>query len=325
MKILVTGGAGYIGSHVCKCLAAKGYLPIAYDNLSRGRRAAVKWGPLELGDIAERDRLRTVLEHYSPAAVMHFAAFAYVGESMEKPLMYYRNNVGGTTVLLETLADLRQIPFIFSSSCVTYGIPKKLPITEDHPQRPINPYGYSKLFVERILADIGRASGLPWVSLRYFNASGADPSGDIGEVHDPEPHLIPNILAAARDGKAVSINGTDYDTPDGTCVRDYVHVLDIADAHLRALEYLLAKGESCSLNLANSRSHSVKEVIAAAERVCGCTIPANVAPRRPGDPAILIGAADRARNLLGWVPTRSDLETQIADAWNWMRCQRPLR
>jgi UDP-glucose-4-epimerase GalE len=245
VNILVTGGAGYIGSHVCKCLAGKGYLPVAYDNLSRGHRAAVKWGPLELGDIAERDRLRTVLEHYRPAAVMHFAAFAYVGESIEKPLMYYRNNVAGTTVLLEILADVRRIPFIFSSSCVIYGVPEKLPITEDHPQRPINPYGHSKLFVERILADIGRASGLRWVSLRYFNASGADPYGDIGEVHDPEPHLIPNVLAAARDGKAVSINGTDYDTPDGTCVRDYVHVLDIADAHLRALDYLLAKGESC--------------------------------------------------------------------------------
>jgi UDP-glucose-4-epimerase GalE len=297
-------------------------------------RPILSWGsslntapktPLALGDIADRDRLRTVIEHYRPAAVMHFAGFAYVGESVENPLMYYRNNVVGTTVLLETLVNLMPIPFIFSSSCVTYGIPKKLPIIEDHPQRPINPYGSSKLFVERILADIGRACGLPWVSLRYFNASGADPSREIGEVHDPEPHLIPSILAAARDGKAVSINGIDYDTPDGTCVRDYVHVLDIADAHLRALDYLLAKGESCSLNLANSQGHSVKEVIAAAERVCGCAIPANVAPRRPGDPAILIGAADRARNLLGWVPTRSDIEIQIADAWNWMRSQRLFR
>jgi UDP-glucose-4-epimerase GalE len=326
MNILVTGGAGYIGSHVCKCLAAKGHLPVAYDNLCRGHRAAVKWGPLELGDIAEQDRLRTVLEQYHPAAVMHFAALAYVGESVERPIMYYCNNVAGTTVLLQTLTDLWRVPFIFSSSCVTYGIPERVPITEDHPQRPINPYGFSKLVVERMLFDIGRISGLPWISLRYFNASGADPSGDIGEMHDPEPHLIPNVLAAARDGRAVSINGTDYDTLDGTCVRDYVHVLDIADAHIRALDYLIAKGESCSLNLANSKGYSVKEVIATAERVCGRSISANTAPRRPGDPPILIGEADRARNLLGWTPTRSDLEIQIADAWNWMCSQcNPLR
>jgi UDP-glucose-4-epimerase GalE len=277
----------------------------------------VKWGPLEIGDIADRDKLRAVLKRYRPAAVMHFAAFAYVGESVEKPLLYYRNNVAGSVVLFETILEFGTLPVIFSSSCVTYGIPNNIPISEDHPQNPINPYGCSKLFVERMLMDSGRAFGLPWVSLRYFNAAGADPDGDIGEDHNPETHLIPLVLRAARDETAVEIYGIDYDTPDGTCVRDYIHVVDIAEAHLRALKYLLAKSQSCALNLANARGYSVKEVIAAAERVCGRTITAKVAPRRPGDPPILIGSAKRAHELLGWSAERSNLEVQIADAWKW--------
>jgi UDP-arabinose 4-epimerase len=318
MKILVTGGAGYIGSHACKVLAAKGFEPIVYDNLSRGNRWAVKWGPLELGDIADTVRLRAVIEQYRPAALMHFAAYAYVGESVEFPLLYYRNNVCGTSSLLQTLIDFQPIPVVFSSTCATYGIPEMTPISEDHPQRPINPYGFSKLVVERMLADLDAANGLRSISLRYFNAAGADPDGQIGEAHDPEPHLIPLVLAAARDGTPLRVFGNDYDTPDGTCVRDYIHVLDIADAHVRAIEYLIGGGASCALNLANARGYSVKEVIAAAERVCGKPIRVEMAPRRAGDPAVLIGAPEMAQTLLGWKPARSDLELQIIDAWNWM-------
>ncbi len=318
MKILVTGGAGYIGSHACKLLAANGFDPIVFDNLSRGNRWAVRWGPLEIGDIADSGRVRAVLERYRPAALMHFAAYAYVGESIEHPLLYYQNNVAGTTSLLAALIDFKPIPVIFSSTCATYGNPETSPISEDHPQRPVNPYGFSKLIVERMLADLGAAYGLRSISLRYFNAAGADPDGEIGETHDPEPHLIPVVLAAGRDGRSVRIFENDYDTKDGTCVRDYIHVLDIADAHVRALNYLLDGGASCSLNLANARGHSVKEVIAAAERVCGKPIRVEMSSRRAGDPAVLIGTSERARTLLGWKPARSDLEIQIGDAWNWM-------
>jgi UDP-arabinose 4-epimerase len=318
MKILVTGGAGYIGSHACKLLAAKGFEPIVYDNLSRGNRWAVKWGPLEVGDIADSIRLRAVLEEYRPAALMHFAAYAYVGESVEFPLLYYRNNVGGTSSMLQTLIDFQPIPIVFSSTCATYGVPETVPISEDHPQRPINPYGFSKLVAERMLADLDAANGLRSIALRYFNAAGADPDGEIGEAHDPEPHLIPLVLAAARDGNPVRVFGNDYDTSDGTCVRDYVHVLDIADAHVRAIDYLIKGGASSSINLANARGYSVKEVIATAERVCGKPIRVEMAPRRAGDPAVLIGALERAQKLLGWKPARSDLELQISDAWNWM-------
>jgi UDP-arabinose 4-epimerase len=318
MKILVTGGAGYIGSHACKLLAAKGFEPIVYDNLSRGNRWAVKWGPLEVGDIADSILLRAVLEKYRPAALMHFAAYAYVGESVEFPLLYYRNNVGGTSSMLQTLIDFQPIPVVFSSTCAIYGVPEAVPISEDHPQRPINPYGFSKLVAERMLADLDTAHGLRSIALRYFNAAGADPDGEIGEAHDPEPHLIPLVLAAARDGNPVHVFGDDYDTSDGTCVRDFVHVLDIADAHVRAIDYLIMGGASSSINLANARGYSVKEVIATAERVCGKPIRVEMAPRRAGDPAVLIGALERAQKLLGWKPTRSDLELQITDAWNWM-------
>jgi UDP-glucose-4-epimerase GalE len=319
LNILVTGGAGFIGSHACKLLAAKGHMPVTYDNLSRGHRAAVKWGPLEIGEIEDRQRLQAVLEQYRPDALMHFAAFAYVAESVEQPELYFRNNVTGSRVLFDTLIEHRPAPVIFSSSCVTYGIPETIPITESHPQRPINPYGETKLKGEQILADLGKKYGMPWVALRYFNAAGADPEGEIGEDRDPETHLIPLVLKAARDNKTVSIFGTDYNTPDGTCIRDYIHVVDIADAHLRALDYLLANGKSCALNLANARGYSVKEVIAAAERVCGRAIAIEAAPKRPGDPPVLVGSAERAQGLLGWTPKRAALETQIADAWNWFK------
>jgi UDP-arabinose 4-epimerase len=319
MKIIVTGGAGYIGSHVCKVLAAKGFEPIVLDNLSRGNRWAVKWGPLEQVDIADSMGVRRVLEKYRPAAMMHFAAYAYVGESVENPLLYYRNNVTGTASLLQTILDFQAIPFVFSSTCSTYGIPDVIPIPEDHPQRPINPYGFSKLVVERMLADLNTARGLRSVALRYFNAAGGDPDGEIGEAHDPETHLIPLVLAAARDGNPVDVFGDDYDTGDGTCVRDYIHVLDIAEAHVRALKYLLRGGTSCSLNLANARGYSVKEVIATAERVSGKPILTRIASRRAGDPAVLIGSPERAQAVLGWKPARLDLEIQIRDAWNWMQ------
>jgi UDP-glucose-4-epimerase GalE len=249
---------------------------------------------------------------------MHFAAFAYVGESVDQPLLYYENNFCGTRAMLRTLLDHQSIPVVFSSSCATYGAPETVPIAEDHVQRPINPYGQSKLFVERMLMDLNMANGLPWVALRYFNAAGADPDGEIGEAHDPETHLIPLVLAAARGGPPIRIFGDDYETPDGSCVRDYVHVCDIAAAHVQALDYLLKGGNSCALNLANSRGYSVKEVIAAAKRVCGRDVSFELAPRRPGDPPILIGDASRARALLEWMPARSDLETQIGDAWRWV-------
>jgi UDP-glucose-4-epimerase GalE len=318
LNILVTGGAGFIGSHACKTLAAKGYVPITYDNLSRGHREAVKWGPLEIGDIADGSRVRIVLEQYQPVAVMHFAAYAYVGESVENPLLYYRNNIAGSAALLQSLVDFKRLPFVFSSSCATYGIPESIPITEDHPQRPISPYGFTKLVVERMLADLGAAQQLRWVALRYFNAAGSDPDRDIGEMHEPETHLIPLILKAARSGIPVQIFGTDYQTPDGTCIRDYVHVNDIADAHVRALDYLLSGGESCALNLANARGYSITEVIAAAQQVCGRVIPVKFVARRAGDPPALVGSAERAHALLGWSPARSHLDVQIDDAWKWV-------
>jgi UDP-arabinose 4-epimerase len=319
LNILVTGGAGFIGSHVCKVLARRKLVPVVYDNLSRGHRSAVKWGPLEVGEIADAQRLREVLDKYQPAAVMHFAAYINVGESVQKPVLYYYNNVAATASLLQTLIDYKPIPFVFSSTAAVYGMPEKVPIPEDHPLQPINPYGWSKLFVETMLADAGRAHKLPWIALRYFNAAGSDPDGEIGEQHDPETHLIPLVIKAALGKTAIQVFGTDYATTDGTCIRDYIHVMDIADAHARALDHLLAGGESCALNLANARGFSVKEVISAAERVCGQQIKVQTTARRPGDPAVLIGAADRAHTLLGWKPARSDLGLQIADAWNWYK------
>src|SRR5262249_22506271 len=250
---------------------------------------------------------------------MHFAAYAYVAESVEQPLLYYRNNFANTVALLQAVVDLRRMPVVFSSSCATYGIPERVPITEKHPQHPINPYGRSKFFVERLLTDLQVAYGLPWIALRYFNAAGGDPGGEVGEAHDPETHLIPLVLAAARTGAPVRIFGEDYDTPDGTCVRDYVHVSDIADAHVQALDYLLKGGHSCALNLANSRGYSIKEVVAVAEKVSGRSVPLDIVGRRPGDPTILIGDAGLARAVLGWRPIHSDLETQIRHAWNWLK------
>lgn len=319
MKILVTGGAGYIGSHACKALAASGFEPITYDNLSRGNRWSVQWGPFEEGDIAHTGRLMEVLRHHRPAAVMHFAAFAYVGESVDHPLMYYRNNIAGSLSLLTALVETGVIPLVFSSTCATYGIPERVPILETDPQRPINPYGFSKLSVERMLADAGQAHGLRSISLRYFNAAGADQDGQIGEAHEPETHLVPRVLQAAASGGTVEVYGNDYPTHDGTCVRDYVHVSDIADAHVLGLKHLLSARKSGVFNLANVRGYSVLEVIAAAERVTGERIKVKIAGRRPGDPPELVGSAAAARQALGWNPAKSDIETQVRDAWSWMQ------
>jgi UDP-arabinose 4-epimerase len=316
--VLVTGGAGYIGSHACKALSKAGYLPIAYDNLVYGHEWAVKWGPLERGDILDRARLDAVIAAYKPLAVMHFAAFAYVGESVTDPGKYYRNNVAGSLNLIEAARDHGIENFVFSSSCATYGTPARVPITEDMPQIPINPYGASKLMVERILADFGVAHSLKSIALRYFNAAGADPQTEIGEAHDPETHLIPLVLDAASGRReTLTVFGTDYDTPDGTCIRDYIHVTDLADAHVKAVETLRAGAPSGAYNLGIGQGFSVREVIAAAERETGLKVPVIFGPRRAGDPAQLISAPEKAREALGWQPQITDIGDMLRSAWAW--------
>jgi UDP-arabinose 4-epimerase len=318
MRVLVTGGAGYVGSHACKALRAAGHEPVAYDNLVYGHREAARWGPLETGDIADRARVDVVLEKYRPDALMHFAAYAYVGESVRDPGKYYRNNVSGSLTLLEAMRD-HDIRFIvFSSSCATYGVPARVPIDEDAPQLPINPYGASKQMIERMLADFAAAHGIRYSCLRYFNAAGADSDGEIGELHDPETHLIPLVLQAALGQRPkVAIYGNDYPTPDGTCIRDFVHVSDLADAHVAALSYLTKGGNSVALNLGSGRGHSVREVIDVAKIIIGLDVPEVLAPRRPGDPPVLVADTARASQVLGWRAARSDLERVIADAWAW--------
>ena len=320
--VLVTGGAGYVGSHACKALARAGFTPVAYDNLSRGRRRLARFGPLEVGDIRDRGRLDAALRRHRVEAVMHFAAYAYVGESVAAPALYYQNNLAGTLDLLEAMRARDIGLLVFSSTCATYGVPARTPITEDAEQRPINPYGMSKLAVERVLADFGAAYGLRSVALRYFNAAGADPDAEIGEDHDPEPHLVPRVLmAAAGTLPEVEVFGTDYPTPDGTCVRDYVHVSDLGEGHVQALEYLRGGGASVALNLGTGRGHSVREVIAAAERVTGRRVPVRQAPRRPGDPPVLVADPSRARALLGFAPRHAGIEDIVASAWRWHRGQ----
>jgi UDP-glucose-4-epimerase GalE len=316
--VLVTGGAGYIGAHACKSLARAGYEPVVFDNLSRGHRAAVRWGPLIQGELADRERLRSAIEQYRVAAVMHFAAYAYVGESVSDPALYYRNNLGGSLSLLEAMRASGVDRMVFSSTCATYGIPDSVPIEETAPQLPVNPYGETKLAIERALHWYGQAYGVRSVSLRYFNAAGADPDGEIGESHDPETHLVPLVLQAACGRRAqIDIYGTDYPTPDGTAIRDYIHVADLAAAHLRAFEHLRAGNGSVALNLGTGRGHSVREVIAAAEAVAGKTVPRREVARRPGDPAALVADPARAAELLGWRAEMSDLETIIRTALAW--------
>jgi UDP-glucose-4-epimerase GalE len=317
-RVLVTGGAGYIGSHAAKALDAAGYEPVVFDNLARGHRSAVRWGPFIEGDLANRALLGDSLRRLEIGAVMHFAASAYVGESMTKPELYFGNNVVNSVNLLEAMRETGVRQIVFSSTCATYGIPQSVPIREEMPQRPINPYGESKLMVERMLHWYGVAHGFAHMALRYFNAAGADPDGEIGEHHDPETHLIPLVLDAALGRRPrVEIYGTDYPTPDGTAVRDYIHVSDLAEAHVLALKHLQEGGASGALNLATGQGHSVRDVIAAAERVTRRTVPRHEIERRAGDPPALVADAGRARQILGWNPRLSDLETIVATAWRW--------
>ena len=316
--VLVTGGAGYIGSHACKALAGAGFQPVVFDNLSRGHREAVRWGPLVEGDLADRQRLCAALIEHKVEAVMHFAAYAYVGESVTDPALYYRNKLGGTLSLLEALREAGIGEIVFSSTCATYGIPDGVPIREDAPQRPVNPYGETKLAIERALHWYAAAYGLRSVSLRYFNAAGADPEGEIGEHHEPETHLVPLVLQAALGHRPhIDIFGTDYPTPDGTAIRDYVHVCDLAIAHMRALERLRGGGGSAAVNLGTGQGHSVREVIAAAELASGRKVPARAAPRRPGDPPALVADPSLAGEILGWHPQHSDLDTIIRTSLAW--------
>jgi len=321
-NILVTGGAGYIGSHTCQRLAAQGYTPITYDNLSRGHQHAVKWGPFEYGDIRDSARLHSVCQHYQPSAVIHFAAFAYIGESVQKPLDYYHNNVTGTLTLLDCLKQHDIEHLVFSSTCATYGTPTQLPITEQDPQCPINPYGHSKLMIEQILRDCARSYGLKSSVLRYFNAAGADPAGHIGEDHNPEPHLIPLALqTAAGKHSMLTIYGNDYPTADGTCVRDYIHVHDLADAHILALQNPPTHASVNAYNLGNGDGFSVKDILQAVERITGTPIRTRIGQRRTGDPASLIADASLARTALGWQPQYTDLTDIIQTAWQWTKHQ----
>lgn len=343
MRVLVTGGAGYIGSHAVRALHRAGHQPVVLDNLVYGHAEIVEQVlgiPLVVGQVGDREVLEALLRGRHHAlegtphegrpveAVLHFAAYAYVGESVSDPAKYYRNNLGDTLTLLEALvASERPLPIVFSSTCATYGLPQQVPITEEHPQAPINPYGQSKLMVEQLLRDFGRAYGLPSVIFRYFNAAGADPDGDLGEDHTPETHLIPRVLDVMSGREPyLQIFGDDYPTPDGTCIRDYIHVSDLADAHVLGLERLLRMREReetskdpLVYNLGNGTGYSVQQVIETAKRVTGRGLLAHVAKRREGDPAQLVASATRARDELGWRPRYPELETIIEHAWAWHR------
>jgi UDP-glucose-4-epimerase GalE len=324
MRVLVTGGAGYIGSHTAKVLARSGFEPIVLDNLSAGHRWAVKWGPLVEGDLGDSALIREVIKTHRVQAVVHFAGFAYVGESVQRPRQYFRNNVAYTLRLLDVMTDLRVRHIVFSSSCATYGIPTSVPIREEEAQTPINPYGESKRMVERILDWYGKAYGLRSTSLRYFNAAGADPDGELGEDHSPETHLIPLAIQAALGEKpALEIYGTDYPTPDRTAIRDYTHVMDLAEAHVAALRRMLKSHENSSFNLGTGKGHSVRQVVAAVERVSGRRVPVREAQRRAGDPPELVADPAKARELLSWKPQHSSLESIVQTAWNWHISRRP--
>jgi len=318
MKILVIGGAGYVGSHACKALGLGGLEPIVFDNMASGHADAVKWGPLEVGDILDPDRLDAVFRKHKPQLVMHFAAFAYVGESVVDPAKYYRNNVVGTLSLLDAMRRNGVDSIVFSSTCATYGVPESLPITEMTPQRPINPYGFTKLVIERALADYEVAYGLRWAAMRYFNAAGCDPDGELGERHAPETHAIPlAILAALGKGPQFKVFGTDYDTEDGSAVRDYVHVSDLASAHVAAIPYLLNGNASQAFNLATGSAVSVLELLRSVERVTGRPVPVELSARRAGDPPALYAVADKARRVLGWQPDHTDIDGIVGSAAAW--------
>jgi UDP-glucose-4-epimerase GalE len=315
--VLVTGGAGYIGSHAAKALAQAGHRVIVYDSLVAGHREAVKYGELVQGDILDASALRSAMEQHRIDAVMHFAAFLDVGESVRNPAKYYQNNVVGVVNVLGAMAAHNVRTLVFSSTCATYGEPIETPITESHPQRPINSYGESKLAAERAFPHYERAHGIHWTALRYFNAAGADPDGELGEDHAPEIHVIPRALDAASGGEGLKVFGDDYPTPDGTCLRDYIHVTDLADAHVRAIELLSATGTSGAYNLGTGTPHSVREVIGAVERVTGRAVPWTLAPRRDGDPAVLYASPDKARKTFGWTPRFASLDDIVRTAWAW--------
>jgi UDP-glucose-4-epimerase GalE len=313
----VTGGAGYIGSHTVKALRLAGYAPTIYDNLSAGHRQAALGVPLIEGDTGDTAAVARALTDSGATAVMHFAAWLSVGDSVRDPAGYYRNNVAGTLATLEAMATVGCPAFIFSSTCAVYGEPTETPLRESHPTAPINAYGQTKLAIEHALPHFERAYGIRSICLRYFNAAGADPDGELGEDHAPEIHVIPRAFDAASGGPPIEIFGEDYPTPDGTCLRDYIHVVDLADAHLRALHRLEAGGPSATYNVGTERPSSVREVIAAVERVTGRQVLRRSGPRRAGDPAVLYASADRIRRELGWVPSRPELDTIVADAWRW--------
>jgi UDP-glucose-4-epimerase GalE len=315
--ILVTGGAGYIGSHAARALAARGFVPVTYDNLIHGHRWAVQYGPFVEGDIGDRAKLLETIRRYKISAAIHFAAFAYVGESVKQPAKYFDNNVTRSLILLDALLDSRVRHVVFSSSCATYGLPDRMPIAEDAPQHPMNPYGETKLIIERALRWYAAAYEFTFVTLRYFNAAGADPDGKLGEVHSPETHLIPLALEAIDGRGPLEVYGGDYPTPDGTCVRDYIHVADLADAHVRALDYLQRGGASIVLNLGTGTGHSVREVIRAAEEVTGRRVPHTIVSRRAGDPAILVADPSLACKVLAWHSQHSDLGCIVRSAWKW--------
>ena len=316
--ILVTGGAGYIGSHTCKALRRAGFTVVTYDNLARGNPEAVKWGVLEVGELADGARLRAALVRHRPAAIVHFAALAYVGESNENPAAYYRNNIGGTAELLDAMREYEVCRIVFSSTCAVYGAPKAVPILEESPSAPINPYGATKMICERMLRECAATFSLTFMALRYFNAAGADPDGEIGECHVPETHAIPLLLnAAAGAEENFVIFGDDYPTPDGTCVRDYVHVADLADAHVMAVRALLDGAKSAIFNIGTGRGWSVRELVETVRKVTMRDVPVQTGPRRCGDPPVLVADAACARALLGWRPRHADLAEQVAHAWAW--------
>jgi len=315
--ILVCGGAGYIGAHMCEQLAERGFRVAVFDDLSGGHREAVRWGDLIIGDLRDPRAIEAAFEAHPFDAVMHFAGKIVVSESVRDPALYYEHNVSGTLNLLQAMLRHGTPPLVFSSTAALFGEPHYTPIDEAHPCVPVNPYGWSKWFVEQMLTDFRTAHNLRSVSLRYFNAAGASRSGSIGERHEPETHLIPNVLRACRERRPVDVFGADYPTPDGSCVRDYVHVSDLCRAHLAALEYLWNGGDNNAINLGSERGFSVLEVIKAAERVCSQTIEHRIASRRGGDAPVLVASSQKARSVLGWTPIESDLETIIGSAWRW--------
>jgi UDP-glucose-4-epimerase GalE len=317
VNILLTGGAGYIGSHTARMVAQAGHHPVVLDNLSAGHRHNVKWGPLVEGELADAELVKNTLTRHSIQAVIHFAASAYVGESVENPRKYFNNNAVATLSLLGSMLDVGVRTIVFSSTCATYGVPHRVPIAEDHPQGPVNPYGESKLFVERALYWYGKAYGLKWIALRYFNAAGAAPGDGLCEEHDPETHLIPLVIQAALGIRpAIDVYGSDYPTPDGTAIRDYIHVSDLASAHLLALQYLESGAESGAFNLGTGVGSSVREVIEEVQRCSGRPVPVHEAPRRPGDPPLLVADASRAKQVLGWTPQMSALPVIVKTAWD---------